>query len=140
MSYSQLNKLKLGIKNNTKVTLNLSPNVIGDSNHETDFPHKLFSTDKQVWRLCKAFADNSLTNLNLLKTDLSRMVQLENLFVVVIHFGFLSSPLGIANSFQKEFESKVIPKPKKDSQKLFVNAGLNILGKKIKKDFQQLYK
>ena len=33
---SQLNKLKSGIKNGTKVTLKLSSNVISDSNDETN--------------------------------------------------------------------------------------------------------
>ena len=38
---SQLNKLKSGIKNGTEVTLKLSSNAVGDSNDETNFPHKL---------------------------------------------------------------------------------------------------
>ena len=37
-------KLKLTIKNDTDVTLNLSSNAISDSNHETNFPHKLSLT------------------------------------------------------------------------------------------------
>ena len=41
LSYSELKKLKSGIKNVTEVTLNLSSNVIGESN----FPHKLLLTD-----------------------------------------------------------------------------------------------
>ena len=41
LSNSQLNKLKSGIKNVAEVTLNLSSNVIGNSNDETNFPHKL---------------------------------------------------------------------------------------------------
>ena len=40
MPTSQLNKLKCGIKNGTEVTLNLSSNLIGNSNDETNF-HKL---------------------------------------------------------------------------------------------------
>ena len=35
------NKLKSGIKSNTKVTLKLSSNFIGDSTDETNFPHEL---------------------------------------------------------------------------------------------------
>ena len=42
MSNSQLNNLKSGIKNGTEVTLNLPSNVVGDSNDENIFPHKLF--------------------------------------------------------------------------------------------------
>ena len=46
---SQLNKkLKSGIKNGTEVTLNLSSNVVGDSDDETNFPHKLLLTDTHV--------------------------------------------------------------------------------------------
>ena len=56
MSDSQFIKLKSGIKNGIEVTLNLSLNVIGDSNDETNFPHKLLLTDAQVSRLRKAFA------------------------------------------------------------------------------------
>ena len=36
MSNSQLNKLKSGTKHSTEVTLNLSSNVIGNSNSETN--------------------------------------------------------------------------------------------------------
>ena len=42
----QFNILKSGTKNGTEVTLNLSSNVIDDSNDKTNFPHKLLSTDK----------------------------------------------------------------------------------------------
>ena len=48
LSNLKLNKLKSEIKNGTEVTLNISSNVIDDSNSETDFPHKLLLTDKQV--------------------------------------------------------------------------------------------
>ena len=41
ISNLQLNKLKTGIKNGTEVTLELSSNVVGDSNDENKFPHKL---------------------------------------------------------------------------------------------------
>ena len=50
---SQLDKLKSGIKNGTKVTLNLQSNVIGDSNDKTKFLYKLILFDTQVPRLCK---------------------------------------------------------------------------------------
>ena len=47
-SNSQLNKLKSGIKHGTEVTLKLSSNVVGDSNDENNFPHKLLLTNTQV--------------------------------------------------------------------------------------------
>ena len=58
LSDSQFIKLKSGIKNGIEVTLSLSLNVIGDSNDETNFPHKLLLTDAQVSRLRKAFAND----------------------------------------------------------------------------------
>ena len=44
-SNSQFKKLKFAIKNGTKVTVNLSSNLIGNSNGETNFPHKFLLTD-----------------------------------------------------------------------------------------------
>ena len=76
MSNSQLNKLKSGIKNRNEVTLNLSSNVVGDSNDETSVPRKLFLTDTQVSRFRKAFANGSSANIKCLKTQLSVMRQL----------------------------------------------------------------
>ena len=38
---SQCNQLKSAIKHETEVTLNLSSNVVRDSNNEKDFLHKL---------------------------------------------------------------------------------------------------
>ena len=36
-----LNNLKSGIKNGTKLTLNISSNVVGGYNDKTNVPHKL---------------------------------------------------------------------------------------------------
>ena len=47
LSNSQLNKLKSGIKNGTEVTLENSLNVVGESNDENNFQHKLLLTDTQ---------------------------------------------------------------------------------------------
>ena len=41
LSNSQLNKLKSRIKNGIEVTLNLSSNMIGNSNDENNFSYKL---------------------------------------------------------------------------------------------------
>ena len=48
LSNSQLNKLKSAIKNETEVVLRLSSNMIGNSNDETNFPHELLLTNRQV--------------------------------------------------------------------------------------------
>ena len=58
LSSSQLNKLKLAIKNETDVVLRLSPNMIGDFNDKTNFPHELLLTDRRVANICKAFTNN----------------------------------------------------------------------------------
>ena len=74
LSNSQLNKFKSAIKNETEVVLRLSSNMIGDN--ETNFSHKLLLTNRQVSNLCKAFANNSATDIKLPKTQLSKMIQL----------------------------------------------------------------
>ena len=73
LSNSQLNKLKSAIKNETKVVLRLSSNMIGDN--ETIFPHKLLLTNRQVANLCKDFANYLSTHIKLSKTQLSKMIQ-----------------------------------------------------------------
>ena len=66
LSNSQLNKLKSVIKIETEVVLRLSPNMIGDSNDEINFPHRLLLTDRQVSNIRKAFADNSSADIKFL--------------------------------------------------------------------------
>ena len=83
LSNSQLNKLKSAIKNETGVVLRLSSNMIGDD--ETNFPHKLLLTNRQVENLRKAFPNKVSTNIKLSKTQLSKMVQ---------SWGFLGRLLG----------------------------------------------
>ena len=75
LSNSQLNKLKSGIKNDTKVYLKLSSIVAGGSNGQNNFPHKLLLTNTQVSKLCKAFANNSSANIKLSKTQLHKIRQ-----------------------------------------------------------------
>ena len=71
----QLNKLKSGIKINNKVTLKISSNVVGDSNDDNSFAHKLLLTNVQGSRLRKAFASNSSANIKLSKTQLYKTGQ-----------------------------------------------------------------
>ena len=74
-SNSQLNKSKSGIKNGTKVTLKHSSNVIGDSNNENNFSHKLLLTNTQVSKIRKAFGNGSSANIELSKTQLHKIGQ-----------------------------------------------------------------
>ena len=60
---SQLDKFKSAIKNETEVVLRLSSNMIGDN--ETDFPHKLLLTNRQVSNLRIAFANHSSNHIKL---------------------------------------------------------------------------
>ena len=46
LSNLQPNKLKSAIKNETELVLRLSSNMIGNSNDETNFPHKLLLTNR----------------------------------------------------------------------------------------------
>ena len=73
LSNSQLNKLKSAIKNETEVVLRLSSNMIGDD--ETNFPHKLLLTNRQVSNLRKTFANYLSADIKLSETQLSQMIQ-----------------------------------------------------------------
>ena len=83
LSNSQLNKFKSAIKNENEVVLRLSSNMIGDN--ETNFPHKLLLTNRQVSNLRQSSANNSSTDVKLSKPQLSKMTQ---------SGGFLSKLLG----------------------------------------------
>ena len=49
--------------------------MIGNSDDEINFPHKLFLTNRQVTNLRKDFANNSSNDFKLSKTQLSKMMQ-----------------------------------------------------------------
>ena len=68
--------MKSRIKYGIKVTLNLSVNVLGNSNDETDFSRRFMSTYTQVSRLRKTFANCLLANIKLPKTQLYKILQL----------------------------------------------------------------
>ena len=74
LSNSQLNKLKSTIKNESEVVLRLSSNMIGNSNDKSNFPHELLLTNRPVASLRKAFANYLSTDINLSKTQLSKMI------------------------------------------------------------------
>ena len=43
--------------------------MIGNSDNENNFPHKLLLTDRQVPNICKAFENNSSVDIKLSKTQ-----------------------------------------------------------------------
>ena len=70
---SQLNKLKSAIKSETEAVLRLSSNMSGVN--ETNFPHKLLLTNRQVPNLYKAFADKLSTDIKLSKIQVFKTIQ-----------------------------------------------------------------
>ena len=58
--------------------------MIGSSNDEPNFPHKLLLTDTEVSKIRIAFANGSSANIKVSKIHLPKMIQSE---------GFLSSVL-----------------------------------------------
>ena len=97
LSNSQLNKLKLGVKIGTQVTLKLSSNAVGDSNDEANFPHNLMLTHTQISSIRKALANNSSANIKFSKIWLSKMVKLR---------GFIDRFLGALEKNSFAFNSK----------------------------------
>ena len=75
LSNSQLNKQKSGIQNGSEVTSKLSSNVVGDSNNENNFAHKLLLTNIHVSRLRKALGNGSSDNIKLSKIQLRKIGQ-----------------------------------------------------------------
>ena len=86
LSNSQHNKLKSAIKNETDVVLRLSSNMIGNSGDNTNCPHELLLTNRQVANIRKAFANNLSTDIKFSKAQLSKMIQ---------SGGFLGKLLGL---------------------------------------------
>ena len=72
LSNSQLNKLKSAIKNGTDVILRLW-NMIGNSDDETNFSHKLLLTNRKVVNLRKTFANYTSTDVKLSNAQLTKM-------------------------------------------------------------------
>ena len=73
LSNSQVNKLKSAIKNETDGILRLSSNMIGNSDDETNFPHKLLLTNRKIANLRKTFANRTSTDTKLSKAQLTKM-------------------------------------------------------------------
>ena len=121
LSNSQLNKLKSSIKNETDVVLRISSKMVGDSNDNTNFPHELLLTNRQVANIRKAFANHSSINIKLSKTELSKMIQsggfLGNLF------GKLAGPL----------MKVAVPLAKKVLAPLGISAAMSAIDGSIKK-------
>ena len=73
LSNSQLNKLKSAIKNGTDVVLRLSSNIVGNSDDEANFRHKLLLTNRQTLSLRKAFNNHTSADIKFSKVQLTKM-------------------------------------------------------------------
>ena len=104
LSNTQLNKSKSAIKSNTEVVL--SSNIIG--NNETNFPHELLLTDRQVSNIRKSFANNSSADIKLSKTQLSKMIQLGRFLIRLLPLLKTGLPL-IKNVIKQLAKSVLIP-------------------------------
>ena len=71
----QLNKLKAAIKSETDVVIRSSPNMIGNSNEKTNFPHELLLINRQVSSIRKAFSNISSVDNKFSKIQFSKMIQ-----------------------------------------------------------------
>ena len=121
LSNSELNKLKSSIKNETDVVLRISSNMVSNSNDNTNFPHELLLTNRQVANICKAFAKNTSTDVKLSKTQLSKMIQ---------SGGFLGNLLGkLAGPLMKV----AMPLAKNALAPLGISAAMSAIDGSIKK-------
>ena len=120
-SNSQLNKLKSRTKNRTKVTLNLSSNLIKNSNDETYFPYKILLTDTQVSKIWEVFTNGSSANIKFSKTYLSKTIQSRGILEVLL----VALPYGILEAGTQELIKKE-PEITRDVTKYFVKKGIKI--------------
>ena len=107
LTFSQLNKLKSGMKIGTLVTLELLSNIIGNSNNQNNVPYKLLLTNVQVSRLRNAFANGSSANIKLSETQLHKKGQLGG--SLGIHLGsLLKSRLPLMKDILKPLAKSVL--------------------------------
>ena len=92
--------------------MNLPSILIGNSNDETNFPHKSLLTNTQVSKNRKVFANGSSANVKFLKTQLSKIVQwwgflfsTPNIFIPPIIPKITSLANPITHSFVKELKN-----------------------------------
>ena len=119
LSNSQLNKLKSTIKNETDVVLRLSSNMVGNSGDNTDFPHELLLTNRQVANIRKAFANRLSTDIKFSKAQLSKMIQ---------SGGFLGKLLGPLLKTGLPLIKRVIKNEAKEQRGGFLSMLLGTLG------------
>ena len=117
------------IKNGPEVTLNLSSNLTGSPNDETNFAHRLLLTNTQVSRIRKAFTNGSSANIKFSKTQLSKMIQsggsLGELIAAIPGVMFLA--------WKEALKKGISPTPAlaRKATEYYINKGVNELDKKF---------
>ena len=111
--------------------------MIGNFNDETNFPHKLFLTDTQVSKTRKAFANGSSANIRFSKTQLSKMLHsggfstdISGITSGLDKFG--NFPFKVRKWYSKELRNIDTKNYKNNKNNLYIDAGLNMIGKTIK--------
>ena len=84
--------------------------MIGSSNDEINFAHKLLLTNTQVSKIRKAFANGSSVNIKISKTELFKMTQSGGFigldYLIATVKGLLSVPKIINNKIENLLEKK----------------------------------
>ena len=81
--------------------------MVGNSNDNTNFPHELLLTNRQVANIRKAFAKNTSIDIKLSKTQLSKMIQSGG-FLGRILGPLLKTGLPLMNSVIKPLAKSVL--------------------------------
>ena len=81
--------------------------MIGNSNDEHSFPHKLLLTNTQVSRLHKTSANNSSTNIKLSKSHLYKLGQWRG-FLVRLLGPFLKTDLPLIKNILKPLAKSIL--------------------------------
>ena len=79
--------------------------------NDSNIPHKILLTDTQVSKICKAFSNDSLTNIKLSKTQLSKIMQsggfLTNISSVTSSLeNIFKFPFKVMNSYSNEINNR----------------------------------
>ena len=81
--------------------------MTGNSDDETNFPHRLLLTNRQVANLGKAFANHKSTDIKLSKTQLSKMIKSRG-FLDRLLGPLLRTGLSLMNSVIKPLAKSVL--------------------------------
>ena len=108
--------------------------MIGNSNDETNLPHKLLLTDTQVLKIGKAFANGLSANIKFSKSQLPKIVRLEGVLCYIPIFGNILSSVAkkrtdIARNLGKKLLDKQIDRFNKE---YITGSGITLTNYEIK--------